>query len=80
MKEIKIGGIYQHFKNKHFYKVICVAKDCDDLEDLVIYESQYADALSKFWVRPLGNFLEQVEVGGQLVDRFTLQNDEADND
>lgn len=66
--EIKLG-IYKHFKGG-MYRVIGVAKHSETLEDLVIYEALYDNPKSKFWVRPLENFLEEVELGGKKVLRF----------
>ena len=36
MTEIKINGIYKHFKG-HIIKVICIAKNTENMEDMVIY-------------------------------------------
>lgn len=66
--EIK-PGIYKHFKGG-MYRVIGVAKHSETLEDLVVYEALYDNPKSKFWVRPLENFLEEVELDGKKVPRF----------
>ncbi|MGE5042020.1 MAG: DUF1653 domain-containing protein [Candidatus Levyibacteriota bacterium] len=63
-------GIYQHYKNHKFYKVLAVAKHSETLEDLVVYEAQYDNPVSKVWVRPLKMFLERVEYEGKMVPRF----------
>ena len=42
MREIKIHGIYKHFKGD-YYLVEEIAKDCETLEDLVIYRKLYED-------------------------------------
>ncbi|MFA9289360.1 MAG: DUF1653 domain-containing protein [Weeksellaceae bacterium] len=65
-------GIYQHYKNKQFYKVIGVAKHSETLEDLVVYEALYDNLRSKLWVRPLAMFIEDVEVDGVYVPRFNF--------
>jgi hypothetical protein len=72
METIKIGGIYQNFKNKNFYKVLAIGKHSETLEDLVIYEAQYDNPKSKVWARPLSMFLEEVEREGVKQKRFTL--------
>jgi hypothetical protein len=64
-----IPGIYLHYKNKK-YKVLGIAKHSETLDDLVIYEALYDNPESKLWVRPLNNFLEDVEIDGKLVPRF----------
>ena len=57
MREIKIHGIYRHFKGD-YYLVEEVAKDCETLEDLVIYRKLYEDG--SCWVRPLKDFIGEV--------------------
>lgn len=67
MKELKIGGEYKHFKGNK-YQVIGVAKDSDTLTDLVVYKALYGEG--ELWVRPVSNFLEEVEVDGKKFKRF----------
>lgn len=57
--EVKIGGIYRHFKGKK-YKVIAIGYD-SEVEDrkLVIYEALYDD--HKVWVRPFDMFISEVD-------------------
>ena len=62
-------GVYEHFKGKK-YRVICVAKHSESLEDMVVYEPLYENKTSKLWVRPLGMFLGEVEIDGKRVPRF----------
>lgn len=57
MREIKIHGIYKHFKGD-YYLVEEVAKDCETLEDVVIYRKLYEDG--SCWVRPLKDFMGKV--------------------
>ncbi|MEN9649311.1 MAG: hypothetical protein RL094_278 [Candidatus Parcubacteria bacterium] len=71
-QEIKVGGIYQSSKNKNLYKVLALAKHSETLEDLVIYEAQYENTLSKVWARPRSMFLEIVERDGVKQPRFIL--------
>lgn len=68
-------GIYQHFKGKK-YKVHGLVKHSETLEDLVLYEALYENALGKMWVRPKEMFLEEVEVEGKKVPRFTFISEE----
>ena len=50
MEEIKIKGIYRHYKGD-YYIVEDIAQDCETLEKLVIYRALYSN--SELWVRPL---------------------------
>lgn len=72
MNEIRVGGIYKHFKTGNLYKVIGIAKHSETLEDMVVYEAQYENNLSKLWVRPVSLFVEELLWEGKKVKRFTL--------
>lgn len=61
------SGKYRHYKGQE-YEVIGVAKHSDTLEDLVVYRALYGEG--RLWVRPLGMFLEEVEIDGKKVPRF----------
>lgn len=58
MRGIKIHGIYRHFKGD-YYLVEEIAKDCDTLENVVIYRKLYEDG--SCWVRPLKDFIGKVD-------------------
>jgi hypothetical protein len=78
--KIKIGGIYQHYKNKNYYKVIALAKDSESLKDMVVYEAQYDNPLSKHFVRPYSEWSEEVkDVEGNVVHRFTYVKDDEES-
>ncbi len=62
-------GRYRHYKGQE-YRVLGVAKHSETLEDLVLYEALYENALAKLWVRPLSMFTERVNVNGKTVPRF----------
>ena len=57
MRQIKIHGIYRHFKGD-YYLVEDIAKDSNTLEALVIYRKLYGDGTC--WVRPLNDFLAEI--------------------
>lgn len=60
-------GIYRHYKGQQ-YKVIAEARHSETEEELVVYQCLYGDFST--WVRPKAMFLEQIEVGGEMVPRF----------
>ena len=70
MDEVKIGGIYRHYKNKD-YKVLAVATHKETLEKMVVYQALYGER--GIWVRPLQMFVEKVLVDGKEIPRFALK-------
>lgn len=72
MKEILIGRMYRHYKNKD-YIIIDLAQHSETLEKLVVYKALYGDNLT--WVRPYDMFIEDVEYNGEVKERFKLVND-----
>ena len=66
MSIVQIGR-YRHYKGKE-YTVIGVARHSETEEELVVYRKEYDD--HGRWVRPLGMFVEMVEVEGKMVPRF----------
>ena len=58
MREIKINGIYRHFKG-NLYLVIDIAYDSETKEEMVIYRALYGE--KALWVRPLKMFLSEVD-------------------
>jgi len=60
-------GKYRHYKNNE-YEVIGIAHHSETLEELVVYRALYGE--HDLWVRPLGMFMEDVEVDGKKMPRF----------
>lgn len=60
-------GRYRHYKGNE-YEVTDIARHSETEEELVVYRKLYGD--HSLWVRPLGMFMENVQVGGLLVPRF----------
>lgn len=58
MQELKIKGIYKHFKGD-YYLVEDIAKDSETLQEVVVYRKLYEDGA--LWVRPKEIFLSEVD-------------------
>lgn len=58
MRELKLHGVYRHFKGKYYY-VEGVATHSETRESLVVYRALYGDR--QLFVRPLGMFLSPVD-------------------
>lgn len=56
-RKLNPNKLYRHFKG-HVYKIVCVAKDSDDLRDKVIYQNIQNNEI---WVRDLEEFLSPVD-------------------
>lgn len=58
MTELKIKGIYRHFKGD-YYLVEDIAKDSETKKEMVVYRKLYDDG--SLWVRPKEMFLSEVD-------------------
>lgn len=58
MRELKINGIYKHFKGGS-YLVEDIALNSETKEEFVVYRALYGDC--KLWIRPKDMFLSEVD-------------------
>lgn len=58
MRELKINGIYKHFKGD-YYLVVDVANHSETKEKYVVYRRLYGDC--SLWIRPMDMFLSEVD-------------------
>lgn len=58
MRELKIKGIYKHFKGD-YYLVEDVAYDSETKEEYVVYRRLYGD--TSLWIRKKEMFLSEVD-------------------
>lgn len=74
--KVKVGAKYYHYKSKeNLYTVVDIAMIEETLEPAVIYRPEYVEDNLKFnWIRPISDFLADVEVDGKVQKRFTLVN------
>ncbi len=66
--KVEAGQFYLHY-NKGVFEVRCLAMHCDSGKDHVIFHKP--DNPEANWTRPLDEFLDQVEVNGVSIRRFT---------
>ena len=57
-RKIKVKGYYKHFKG-NIYMVEDIAKNCETLEDVVVYRALYGDR--QLWVRSYKDFISEVD-------------------
>lgn len=58
MQELKIKGIYRHFKGD-YYLVEDIALNSEDNTEYVVYRKLYDDC--SLWIRPKDMFLSEVD-------------------
>ncbi|HEV2681695.1 MAG TPA: DUF1653 domain-containing protein [Rhodanobacter sp.] len=64
------AGIYRHYKGQR-YRVLGTAHHSETLEPLVVYQALYGDF--GLWVRPAAMFSETIELDGEPIARFALE-------
>lgn len=69
------AGIYRHYKGQR-YRVLGTARHSETMEEVVVYQALYGDY--GLWVRPAIMFCETVELDGEPIPRFALEQAEPD--
>jgi hypothetical protein len=69
------AGIYRHYKGQR-YRVLGIAQHSETMEQVVVYQALYGDC--GLWVRPAAMFCETVELDGEPIPRFALEQAEPD--
>ena len=69
------AGIYRHYKGQR-YRVLGIAQHSETMEQVVVYQALYGDY--GLWVRPAAMFCETVELEGEPISRFALEQAEPD--
>lgn len=67
-QQVTVGAKYMHHK-QHSYEVLALALREEDNEPCVVYQAEYGDRIT--FIRPLANWIEDVEVDGKKLKRFT---------
>ena len=53
----KQGELYKHFKNK-LYKVVTIARDCETMEEMVVYQAMYGN--NECYIRSVSDFMAEL--------------------
>jgi hypothetical protein len=67
-QQVTVGARYMHYKQQS-YRVLALALREEDNEPCVVYQAEYGNHIT--FIRPVANWIEEVEVGGKAVQRFT---------
>ncbi len=71
--KVKIGGKYYHHKHPdQYYTVVEVAILEATEEPAVLYKPEYEGYEGIIWIRPISEFLSEMDVNGEKVKKFTL--------
>ena len=65
-----VPGTYRHYKGQR-YRVLGTAQHSETMEPLVVYQALYGDY--GLWVRPAAMFVETIELEGEPIPRFALE-------
>lgn len=79
MREIKIGSIYKHFKDK-YYVVLDIVNDCEEEKrKIIIYKALYGEYLT--WARPYEMFASEVDHNKypEILQKYRFEEIEKDD-
>lgn len=62
-------NIFQHYKNKKYYRLLAEVDDIFFEKKYILYESLYDS--HKLWIRPKEMFFSKVKFENKIVDRFS---------
>ena len=65
-----VAGVYRHYKGQR-YRVLGTACHSETMESLVVYRALYGE--HGLWVRPAAMFGETIEMDGEPIARFALE-------
>ncbi len=77
MQELKLG-VYKHYKGEH-YLVLGLGRHSETEERLVVYVPLYLREGPRIALRPVELFLDEIEVNGKTMPRFTYVGQEIDS-
>ncbi len=64
------AGVYRHYKGQR-YRVLGTARHSETMEPMVVYQALHGEY--GLWVRPAAMFCETVELEGEPIPRFALE-------
>ena len=70
------AGIYRHYKGQR-YRVLGTARHSETMEEVVVYQALYGDF--GLWVRPAAMFCETVELDGEPIPSFALEQEDGES-
>ncbi|MEO7050058.1 MAG: DUF1653 domain-containing protein [Rhodanobacter sp.] len=70
-----VPGVYRHYKGQR-YRVLGTAQHSETMESLVVYRALYGE--HGLWVRPAAMFCESIDLDGETVPRFALEQPDSE--
>lgn len=73
MEQVPVGSQFLHYKGMR-YVILSIGRHSESEDLHVVYQALYADEEfgdGAIWIRPLGMFLQTIEIEGKTIPRFT---------